>query len=167
MAKIKKIEIPAAPPQRKELSDNPIKLCNEISRIFRTRMREGGEAEGVMSQQGARLVLSLLAISDGLSQRELAERTHLRPPTVSVILRRMVDEGIAEIRADENDMRINRAYLTELGKKADRDNIDRIKTVDAMGLKGITEEESQMLMNLLIRIRENLLTGESKDEKDF
>ncbi len=153
-------EHPAPPPARKELSDNPVKLCNEIARIFRAKMRDGGEAEGVMSQQGARLVMSVLAISDGINQRELVEMTHLRPPTVSVILKRMVSEELAELRVDENDMRVTRAYLTEKGRTVDRENIMRIKAVDAEGLRGITEEESEILMSLLKRIRENLLMGE-------
>ncbi len=152
-----------SPPPRKELSDNPVKLCNEIARIFRARMREQGEVEGVMSQQGARLVMSVLAIRDGVSQRELVERTHLRPPTVSVILKRMADEGLAELRADENDMRVTRAYLTERGRETDSENIRRIKSVDAMGLKGITPQEEQQLMSLLVKIRQNMLEGELEE----
>ncbi len=152
---------PIAPPlERKELSDNPVKLCNEISRIFRMRMREQVEQEGVMSQQGARLCLSLLAISDGVSQRELVARTHLRPPTVSLILKRMVEEGLVTMRGDEKDMRITRAYLTDKGRQIDRESISRIKTVDARGLYGISAEEQETLMTLLCKIRENLLKDE-------
>ena len=148
------------PIQRAELSDNPVKLCNEIARIFRTQMRENGEHEGVMSQPGARLVLSLLAISDGISQRELAEQTHLRPPTVSVILKRMADQGMVEIRASETDMRVKHVFLTEYGLKMDRENIEKIKATDAKGLRDISDEERQMLMSLLGRIRDNLLEEE-------
>ncbi|MBO7310720.1 MAG: MarR family transcriptional regulator, partial [Clostridia bacterium] len=65
-------------------------------------MRENGDHEGVMSQHGARLVLSLLAIADGRTQKELADITRLRPPTVSVILRRMAEEGMVEIKSSES-----------------------------------------------------------------
>ena len=157
---MKKIYEHAPPPQRPELSDTPIKLCGEISRIFRARMRETGDCDGVMSQPGARLVLALLAISDGRSQRELAELTHLRPPTVSVILRRMSDEGMVEIRASETDMRVKYVYLTEYGRKTDRENIEKIKATDAKGLRGLTDEENQTLMRLLGKIRDNLLLEE-------
>ena len=148
------------PIPRAELSDNPVKLCNEIARIFRTKMRENADHEGVMSQPGARLVLSLLAISDGISQRELAEQTHLRPPTVSVILKRMADEGMVEIRASETDMRVKHVFLTEYGLMMDRENIEKIKATDAKGLRDISDEERQMLMSLLGRIRDNLLEEE-------
>ena len=56
--------LPPPPIERKELSDNPVKLCNEISRIFRARMRENCDIDGVMSQPGARLVMSLLAMTE-------------------------------------------------------------------------------------------------------
>ena len=148
------------PIPRAELSDNPVKLCNEIARIFRTKMRENADHEGVMSQPGARLVLSLLAISDGISQGELAQRTHLRPPTVSVILKRMTDEGMVEIRPSDTDMRVKYVFLTEYGLKIDRENIAKIKQTDAKGLKGITDKEQETLMELLGRIRDNLLEEE-------
>ena len=148
------------PIPRAELSDNPVKLCNEIARIFRTKMRENADHEGVMSQPGARLVLSLLAISDGISQGELAQRTHLRPPTVSVILKRMTDEGMVEIRPSDTDMRVKYVFLTEYGLKIDRENIAKIKHTDAKGLKGITDKEQETLMELLGRIRDNLLEEE-------
>ena len=35
---------PPRPPERVELSDNPVKLCNEISRLFRARIRETVDA---------------------------------------------------------------------------------------------------------------------------
>ena len=78
---------------RKELSDNPVKLCNEIGRLFRNRMRALDGQEGVMSQPGAHLVLSMLAIHDGINQLELVRATHLKPPTVSVIVKSMEAEG--------------------------------------------------------------------------
>jgi DNA-binding MarR family transcriptional regulator len=123
-------------------------------------MRESGEHEGIMSQPGARLVLSLLAISDGRSQRELAELTRLRPPTVSVILRRMADEGMVEIKSSESDMRVKYVYLTEHGKMTDKANIEKIKATDAKGLGGLSDEENETLMRLLGKIRDNLLAEE-------
>ncbi len=155
-------KLPPALP-RKELSDNPVKLCNEIARIFRARMREDCDIDGVMSQPGARLVLSVLAQEDGRSQRELVEMTHLRPPSVSAIVKRMADAGMVELKHDEGDLRINRVYLTESGRGVDREMIERIKRVDAKGLEGVSEEERDTLMRLLTKIRNNLL-GEERGE---
>ena len=150
-------EIPIAPPARKELSDTPIKLCNEISRLFRFRMREQEGNEGVMSQPGAHLVLSVLAIHDGIHQRELVRLTHLRPPTVSVILQRMEAEGLVESHSDPTDGRARLVSLSEAGRRLDRQNIEKIRSLDALALAGLSGEEIDALMAILPRIRNNLL----------
>ena len=163
----KKMEVLVPMPKRKELSDTPIKLCNEISRLFRAHLRENERHEGVMSQHGAHLVLSTLAVGDGINQKELVSKTHLRPPTVSVILRRMEEEGIVERRSSEADMRSVCVYLTDVGRELDRKNIERIKNIDAFALDGISAEEIKMLMEILPKIRDNLVSErESKSKKE-
>ncbi|MBE6546661.1 MAG: MarR family transcriptional regulator [Ruminococcaceae bacterium] len=161
----RKTGMPAPPPPRKELSDNPIKLCNEIGRLFRTRMRETDSSDGVMSQPGARLVLSVLAVYDGIHQLELVRQTHLRPPSVSVILKKMEDEGIVERRSDSEDRRAVRVYLTEKGRCLDAQTIHKIQELDARAMKGLTEEEKAVLMALLPKIRNNLLDDRQGEEE--
>ena len=110
-----------------------------------------------MSQPGAHLVLSMLAIHDGINQLELVRATHLKPPTVSVILKNMEAEGLVERRSDPNDLRAIRVYLTENGRRLDQKNIARIRAMDAQALRGLSAEECETLMPLLMRIRDNLL----------
>ncbi len=160
--------IPPAPLPRKELSDNPVKLCHEISRLSSARVR-GANIEGIMSQHGARLVLSALALEDGASQRRVVEVTHLRPPTVSVILRTMEEEGMVEMTANPDDKRQMRVSLTEYGREVDRRSIEKIKETDALALDGLSESERQSLMELLYKVRQNLLSacnGQSKEKKE-
>ena len=157
-------ERPAPPPARKELSDNPVKFCNEISRLFRWKMKELDGQEGVMSQHGAHLVLSTLAIGDGINQLELVRKTHLRAPTVSVILQKMESEGLCERRKDDPaDKRAVRVYLTASGRALDRANIDRIKRLDAAAMEGLDDGEIATLMRILPKIRDNLLPTNKKD----
>lgn len=157
-------EIPAPPPARKELSDNPVKLCNEIARLCRARMREVN-LDGVMSQPGARLVLSVLALNDGISQREVVERTHLRPPTVSVILKKMEGEGMVELRTNPLDKRASCIYLTDHGKEVDMNGIRRIKETEAFALECVSEDEQRILMSLLYKIRDRLLDDKKGEEE--
>lgn len=157
---------PAPPPKRKELNDTPVKLCNEISRLFRAHIRETDTNDGVMSQQGAHLVLSTLAVSDGTNQLELVRLTHLRPPTVSVILRRMEEEGLVARQADPDDRRSVRVYLTDKGRNLDKENIERIKALDRIALSGVSEGEIETLMALLPKIRDNLLPQNEKERKE-
>ena len=157
---------PAPPPRRKELNDNPVKLCNEIARLFRAHLRESDTNDGVMSQQGAHLVLSTLAVGDGINQLELVRSTHLRPPTVSVILKRMEAEGLVERKCDPRDKRAVTVSLTEKGKALDKEHISRIKSLDAVALSGVTEEEFSTLMKLLPKIRDNLLPSYECGKKE-
>ena len=155
----------SAPPRRCELGSNPVKLCHEISRLTGARVR-GANIEGVMSQHGARLVLSALAMSDGASQREIVGMTHLRPPTVSVILRKMQDEEIVELFKNPEDKRELRARLTQKGIEIDRNGLEKIRQTDALALEGLSEDERATLMTLLGKIRENLLSEQKNEEEE-
>ena len=161
-----KNEMPAPPPARKELSDNPVKLCNEIARLFRHRMRESDTHDGVMSQPGAHLVLSTLAVHDGIKQLELVHYTHLRAPTVSVILKKMEAEGLVERKSDPDDLRAVKVHLTEAGRRLDAENISTIKKLDASALRGISNDERELLMVLLPKIRDNLLFEDIGEERE-
>lgn len=151
-----KKDLALSPPARPELSDTPLKFCNEIARLFRGRMRAMDDG-GAMSQPGAHLVLSLLAMDDGICQRDLVVATHLRPPTVSVLLRDMEEEGLVKRKGDPDDQRAVRVYLTEKGRARDRQNIEKIHALDEIGLRGLSDEEIKTLMALLVRLRDNLL----------
>jgi DNA-binding MarR family transcriptional regulator len=164
MTKKQGFSIPS-PPRRCELGSNPVKLCHEISRLTGARVR-GANIEGVMSQHGARLVLLTLVRNDGASQREIVEVTHLRPPTVSVILRKMQDEGIVELVKNPEDKRELRARLTQKGREIDRHGLDKIKETDALALMGLGEDEQATLMALLGKIRQNLLSEQEREEKE-
>ncbi|MBO5415161.1 MAG: MarR family transcriptional regulator [Clostridia bacterium] len=163
----KKYECPARPPERAELSNNPVMMCHEISHLSRARVRELNDSEDSAAPRGTRLVLSFLATGDGVTQQELVLATHLRAPTVSVILKNLEDGGFVERRRDSVDMRSLRVYLTESGRELDRRNIDKIKQVDSLALTGLSAEETAELMLLLGRIRDNLLCDKNgKEEKE-
>ena len=164
MAKKECFSMPT-PPRRCELGSNPVKLCHEISRLTGARVR-GANIEGVMSQHGARLVLSALAMSDGASQREIVGMTHLRPPTVSVILRKMQDEEIVELFKNPEDKRELRARLTQKGREIDRCGLEKIRQTDELALEGLREDERATLMTLLGKIRENLLSEQKNEEEE-
>lgn len=160
-----KMGMPPPPPPRRELDENPVMLCHDVTRLSRAKARETN-IDGVMSQPGARLVLSHLALGDGISQRYLVERTHLRAPTVSVILRKMEEEGMVEIVPAPEDKREKRVHITEYGREVDMNGIAKIKETDALALKGLTPEELDTLMRLLGRMRDNLLSSMSECKRD-
>ena len=152
----KKIQIGNSP-QGSRIPENPIKLCSAIARLHRGIVRESGLMEGVMTQPGARLVMPLLATHGELSQKEIAEMTHLKAPSISAILKKMEDEGLAVRKSNPNDKREIRVSLTPKGEEVDRSIIETLKSTDEAGLKGLSAEEQKTLMSLLCRIQDNLI----------
>ena len=157
---MKQKQIMPPPPEREELRDVPQapRMIMEISRLLRFRVRQG-EEEGVMAQNTARIVLSHLAVRDNLNQLDLVKLTRLKAPTVSVLLRRMEQEGYITRVPDEQDRRAVRVSLTEKGKEFDRRHLSRISTNDQTAMRGIDGEDQETLVRLLSRIRDNLLEG--------
>ncbi|MBQ8140505.1 MAG: winged helix-turn-helix transcriptional regulator [Clostridia bacterium] len=157
-------KFPPPPPERKELSNTPVKMCNEISHLFHSTVRELNESDYAAAQRGTRMVISFLAIGDGVTQLDLVNATHLKAPTVSVILKKLEDDGIVERQRDKTDLRILRVYLTDKGRELDRKNIEKIKQADAIALEGLSGEECAEMMRLLGKIRDNLLQAKSSRE---
>ena len=58
------------------------------------------------------VVLMRLHRSEGLKQSELADILDLQPISLTRLLDRLSDSGLIERRADPNDRRANRLYLT-------------------------------------------------------
>ena len=83
-------------------------------------------------------VLGLLAHKDGLSQREIAEKLHIKPPTVNVTVQRLEKAGFLYREADEKDQRISRIYMTEKGKQAKES-----------GMKKVQDNEKILLLSLI------------------
>ena len=137
-------------------SPTPPMLVNEIARLFHARMKSA-ELDGVMSQDSARLIMRELAREDGVSQLRLTQLTHLKPPTVSVTLRRMEEEGLVLRECDPNDKRAVRVLLTEQGKSHNRRVFARLRELDAILMEGFDEAETEALKALLLRMRENIL----------
>lgn len=155
--KYQKSMMPARPPEREELrqGSRAPRLILEISRLLRFRMAQS-ERGGVMAQNTARLVLSHLAVRGTAGQLELVELTHLKPPTISVLLRRMEEEGYVTRATDPRDRRAVCVTLTEKGREYDKLHLCRISNNDHAAMQGIDSAEEAELVALLERIRDNL-----------
>lgn len=134
----------------------PPMLVNEIARLFHAKMRTY-DLDGVMSQESARLIMRVLAREDGCSQLDLVHKTHLKPPTVSVTLRRLEDEGLVRREQDASDMRVVRVHLSEGGRAHNERVRERLKCIDATLMQGFSEDETACLLQFLERMRDNIL----------
>ena len=131
-------------------------LVNDISHLFHGKMR-AQETEGVMSQHGARRILTLLAIHEGLRQTDIARLTHMKPPTVSVTLRKMMAEDLVRQETPFSDLRATKVFLTEKGQQHLQGVRTMLQTIDDILMQGFSEEESKLLCSLLNRMKKNLV----------
>lgn len=106
-------------------------------------------------------ILFVLSCNGKLSQRELAEKIGITPPSMTVALRKMESRGLIAREPDENDQRIIRIMLTEKGKDCVKDIKAVIDKMEDVLYQNITQEERMLLRRLLLQMQENLL--ESKD----
>lgn len=148
--------------RRFDIARKPFITINELSRIFHNRMCALADEHGL--NESYRHLLFHLAHDDGMTQLELARSARLKPPTVSVTLQKMEEEGYVERHCDENDRCATRVYLTEKGKRFENESHKLVESIDARALDGMTDEETKALMELLGKVYYNL-TGETVQDK--
>ncbi|MDI6843393.1 MAG: MarR family transcriptional regulator [Anaerosomatales bacterium] len=93
---------------------------------------------------------------DGVSQRELAARMHVSPPTVTGMLQKMEHAGLIERQPDPLDQRLMRIRLTPEGAAmAERLTGLFAKQAEAM-FAGLSEHELAQMRRALDRVADNL-----------
>lgn len=130
------------------------KSLSEIMRLHFLRCHNHLEKFNIYPGQSG--VLCYLKKKDGQSQKELCDALHIRPATLTVMLKRMEKKGLIKRKQDENDKRVSRIYLC----KAGLDVVDDIKDIhidiEKKCFKNISDEEKIILRRLLFQIRDNL-----------
>lgn len=128
-----------------------------LSRVSRRRCRL---SEILLEQMGVGPgqvpILTQLNYHGELTQRELAEHTHVTAATISGTLKRMERADIVYRTEDERDARVSIVRLTEKGKKIAAEAQCQYCRTDASMLEGFTEEECEVLVKYLQRMRENI-----------
>ena len=147
--------------QDKDRERDPARTFGYVCHLHHERMRSLLSAIGVY--RGQPPVLFHLNREDGLSHADLAERLHLQPATVTKMITRMEKRGLVTRQPDPDDKRISRVFLTEQGRCAhasDRRVFDQLSNEI---LAGFDEQEREQLRDMLIRVRDNLLSVSSHD----
>lgn len=82
----------------------------DVARLLKTFADQRARQYGMTRAQWA--VLFRLDRAEGLKQSELAELLDLQPITLTRLLDRLAENDLIERRADPNDRRANRLFLT-------------------------------------------------------
>jgi MarR family transcriptional regulator for hemolysin len=126
----------------------------DVARLLKTLADQRARQYGMTRAQWA--VLFRLDRSEGLKQSELAELLDLQPITLTRLLDRLADNGLIERRADPNDRRVNRLFLTP----AARPLLERLTLLgeDMMTsvLAGLDAKATERMLRDLRLVKENL-----------
>jgi MarR family transcriptional regulator, transcriptional regulator for hemolysin len=129
-------------------------LISDLARLLKTYVDQQARRYGMTRAQWQ--LLSRLERCEGLKQAELAEMLDLQPITLTRLVDRLCENGLIERRADPNDRRAKRLFLT----KEARPLMDRLAVLgeEVMGevLAGIDDADVALMLEKLGRAKENL-----------
>ena len=133
----------------------------QAARSMRTVMSRNLVESGLYAGQDG--VMLALAEEDGMTAGGLAIRLGVKAPTMTRTIGRMEAQGFLHRRADEEDARLTKVYLTEEG----RARLDAIaeagRQTGDQALKGFSEKQIKVLMKLLRTLDANLQHGAADD----
>jgi len=135
-------------------------LISDVARLLRNHADQRARQFGMTRAQWA--VLARLESNEGLKQSELAEMLDLQPITLTRLVDRLCANGLIERRADPDDRRAKRLYLTPQARPL----MDRLAELgqDMMGavLEGFDVATIERMIGELARTRDNLRVATSK-----
>jgi len=100
-------------------------------------------------------ILNLLWQKEGLSQVELQQILGLEGATITGLLQRMESGGFVRRSPDLDDRRIQRIYLTELGRSMEVPLCNEAHQVNEKALQNFSPDERDFFMRLLSRALNN------------
>ena len=144
---------PGVHPIRQNTSFTLAKVC----RAHRTHVGELLAGHGL--HVGQEMVLIELWQDDGLRGGDLADRLGVEPPTITKMLRRLESCGLVERRADQEDARSLRVYLTGQGQALEEPVLRCWERAEQTVLTGMNARDRQKFRRLLNRVKDNLDRG--------
>lgn len=108
-------------------------------------------------------LLMLIRHCDGLPQSHLARMLGKDRATVTRLMNRLVEHGLAMRDQDVRDRRIIRACITEKGKRAFISIWPALEELSETALAGLPESEIDRVCALITRINDNLAMADEEE----
>lgn len=113
------------------------------------------------------LVLNALYYAkDGMTQKEITDRTFQSKQTVNLIIKNLLKEAYVTVEENPENKRIKFVKLTEEGRNYAKKPVVHITWAEDTAMSMFTPEEQEQLISLSRRFTKNLtkLINESEDE---
>ena len=138
-------------------------LLGDVSRLV--RMRFDQRARDLDLTRAQWRVLAQLRRREGINQRALADILDIENITLPRHVDRLELKGLVERRPDPNDRRARTLHLKDKAKSV----LGELRTLSEQtreeALTGISQEESEQLIDTLLRIKENMSNLETPNSK--
>lgn len=118
-------------------------------RIYHAVAEQEGEQRAPDHGHGHGKILRTLAHSDGMTQKELAERLDIRPQSLTDALVRLEQDGSITRTRSERDKREQLVRITEAGRVRSQKLLQLHEKAAQMALSGLDEAQKQKLSELL------------------
>jgi len=139
---------------RHGVQNNIAFLSTDVGRLFRKRFDVVSRDLGVTGPQWR--VLAALKRTPGINQGALAQWLEVEAITAGRMIDRLEKAGLVERRPDPADRRAWRLFLTDAAAPLLDDLALFAQGVFAEALTGFSQDEQDMLVHLLERVRANL-----------
>jgi MarR family transcriptional regulator, organic hydroperoxide resistance regulator len=137
-----------------------LNLLTDAVRMHSAYVENNLKRMGLQMGQGA--VISTLGKYGDLPQNQIAKLRKVSPATISVMIRRMENNGLIERKNDEKDAKVHIISLTEKGKEAYNElSADFDRNPDIV-FEGLSIEDKKHAEVILKRICDNLEAKNSK-----
>lgn len=128
---------------------------HDSARLMRKRFEQRARHVGLTRSQWQ--VLAMLSNHEGIHQKGLADLLELESITLVRLLDKMAERGLVERRRHPTDRRLSLLFLTEqahplLQLMREMGKATRLEATD-----GFSEEEQQLLLQMMKRMRSNLI----------
>jgi len=113
------------------------------------------------------LVLNVLFYAkDGMTQKKICERTFQSKQTVSLIIKKLLDEGYVTLLENSDDRRNKTVCMTDAGRTYSEKTVRHITRAEDIAMSMFTPEEQKTLIDLSRRFTRNLEALVKSSEND-
>lgn len=126
-------------------------LLDTAQRRLRRNLEQRAESRAGISVVQAGALFALLR-QDGALSSELASQLDIAPSAMTGLADRMVRGGLLERRSDEHDRRINRLWLTALGREVARTAQAELAPLNHSLTEGFSDDEMKVVSRWLAAV---------------
>jgi len=115
-----------------------------------------GHGKRCGKRRGQARVITMVAMKEGINQKDLAFLLGIRPQTLGEMLRRLEERGLVERKKSEADARAIQVYLTDEGRARAQEIAERRALAAADLFSVLTDEEKEQLASILDKLATEL-----------